>query len=320
MLLERLGVKVPIVQAGMGGGLTSPELAASVSEAGGLGTLALTPPAQLEADLKRARELTAGPLAVNLLLPFARRAHWEAASAADLVVTYWGSPRRRTARPWLHQCGSVEEALAARAAGADGVIVQGVEAGGHVRGTTPALTLLEQARAALPADYPVLLAGGMANRDDVVRGLGAGATAVVLGTRFLMSEESAAHAEYKRRLLEGSDTVLTDLFGLGWPAAHRVLPNGATRHWLERRGSDRVPGWVHAVHSAMAPLSAYVPLGLQARMAGKARPKSPMLGPMSPLTGSPESMLEAAPLYAGESVARIGDIAPAARIMVELTP
>ncbi len=320
MLLERLGLKVPIVQAGMGGGLTSPELAAAVSEAGGLGTLAITPPDQLEADLQRARGLTAGSLAVNLLLPFARRAHWEAASSADLVVTYWGRPARRTALPWLHQCGSVEEARAALGAGADGVIVQGVEAGGHVRGTTPALTLLEHARAALPDNYPVLLAGGMATREDVARGLAAGADAVVLGTRFLMSEESAAHAEYKRRLLEGSDTVLTDLFGLGWPAAHRVLPNEATRHWLERRGSDRVPGWMHAVHSAMAPLSAYVPLGLQARMAGMARPASPMLGPLAPVAGSPESMLEASPLYAGESVARIGEIAPAGRIVADLTP
>ena len=150
--------------------------------------------------------------------------------------------------------------------------------------------------------------------------MGAGADAVVLGTRFLMSEESAAHAEYKHRLLEASQTVLTDLFGLGWPAAHRVLPNAATRHWLERRGSDRVPGWVHAVHSAMSPLSAYIPLGFQARMAARARPKSPLLGPMSPVTGSPESMLEASPLYAGESVARIGEIAPAARIVADLTP
>ena len=60
----------------------------------------------------------------------------------------------------MHQCGSVEEALVGRAAGADAVIVQGVEAGGHVRGTTAAMELLARVRAALPGDYPVLAAGG----------------------------------------------------------------------------------------------------------------------------------------------------------------
>jgi NAD(P)H-dependent flavin oxidoreductase YrpB (nitropropane dioxygenase family) len=102
-----------------------------------------------------------------VLLPFARREWFEAAAAADVLVTFWGRPKRRTAGVWLHQCGSVSEARAAHAAGADAAILQGVEAGGHVRGTTPALKLLEQASAALPAGYPLLLAGGIADRDDV---------------------------------------------------------------------------------------------------------------------------------------------------------
>ena len=123
-LLERLGVELPVVQAGMGGGLAGHELAAAVSAAGGLGTIGILAPGDLRREVVMARQLTDGPLAVNLLLPFARRAHFEAASQADVVVTFWGSPKRRTSKTWIHQCGSVEEALAALAAGADAVIAQ----------------------------------------------------------------------------------------------------------------------------------------------------------------------------------------------------
>src|SRR4051794_21265963 len=209
-LLERLGVELPVVQAGMGGGLSRHELAAAVSEAGGLGTIAVNGAAAIRRELAAARALTGKPLAVNLLLPFARRDWFEAAAEADVVVTFWGRPRRRTSGAWLHQCGSVAEARAAQAAGADAVIIQGVEAGGHVRGTTPALQLLEETRAALPSGYPLLLAGGIAEADDVRTALGAGATAAVAGTRFLLTEESRAHALYKERLLAAGETLLTD--------------------------------------------------------------------------------------------------------------
>src|SRR5437868_4836300 len=104
-LLEQLGVEAPIVQAGMGGGIAGHALAAAVSEAGGLGTIGIVDPPRLREEIARARALTARPIAVNLLLPFTRRAHWEAAGEADAVVTFWGIPRRRTARPWIHQCG-----------------------------------------------------------------------------------------------------------------------------------------------------------------------------------------------------------------------
>ena len=151
-LLERLGISLPVFQAGMGGGLAGPELAAAVSEAGGLGTLGILPPELLKRALGRARTLTPRPIAVNLLLPFARPEHWEVAGEADAVVTFWGAPVRRTPRIWIHQCGSVAEAHAAHVAGADAVIAQGAQAGGHVRGTLPALRLLELPRAESRAD------------------------------------------------------------------------------------------------------------------------------------------------------------------------
>ena len=133
----------------MGGGLAGHELAAAVSMAGGLGTIGILAPDDLRREIAAARRLTDSPLAVNLLLPLARPAHFEAASEADVVVTFWGKPKRRTRKIWIHQCGSVEEVLAAREAGADAVIAQGVEAGGHVRGTVPALELLARVRAAV---------------------------------------------------------------------------------------------------------------------------------------------------------------------------
>ncbi len=201
--LAGLGIETPVVQAGMGGGLSRHELAAAVSEAGGLGTIAVNGAASIRRELSAARALTARPIAVNVLLPFARRDWFEAAAEADVVVTFWGRPRRRTGGLWMHQCGSVAEARAAHAAGADAAIVQGVEAGGHVRGSVPGLELLARARSALPPDFPLLLAGGIAERDDVRRALEAGAVAAVAGTRFLLSEESRAHPGYVERLLGG---------------------------------------------------------------------------------------------------------------------
>src|SRR6476659_8450862 len=223
----------------MGGGLSRHELAAAVSEAGGLGTIAVNGAAAIRRELAAGRALTSRPLAVNLLPPFARRDWFVAASEADVVVTFWGRPRRRVAGAWMHQCGSVAEARAAHAAGADAVIVQGVEAGGQVRGIVPALDLLDRVKDALPVGYPLLLAGGIAERDDVNRALEAGASAALAGTRFLLSAESHAHPGYVQRLLTAKDTILTELFGAGWPAPHRVVANAATARWL--KGDPRGP-------------------------------------------------------------------------------
>src|SRR3954470_6841092 len=173
-LRERLGLEHPIVGAGLGGGLSRARLTVAIADAGGLGQLGLMPPPMLRSELAAHRERSSRPVAVNLLLPFARRAHWEVAREADAVVTFWGRPRRVNSGIWVHQCGSVQEAKAAAEAGADGVIVQGVEAGGHVRGTTPALELLERTRAALGTGFPIWLAGGVAERADVERALAAG--------------------------------------------------------------------------------------------------------------------------------------------------
>jgi nitronate monooxygenase len=316
-LLERLGVELPIVQAGMGGGIARSELAGAVSEAGGLGTLGIMPAPALAAELRKAKEMTKKPIAVNLLLNLARAKHWEVAREADVVVTFWGKPRRRTPNVWLHQCGAVEEAKAARAAGADAVIVQGVEAGGHVRGTTPALELLRATRDALPDGFPLLLAGGIAEAADVHRALAAGAEAAVLGTRFLMSDESRARTAYKQRLMESRETVLTELFGLGWPnATHRVIWNEAAERWLtsDRRG----PGWVRAANRITGPALSRLPDGLQGQALKRQSVGLPFLSPQPATDNAPKKLLDSGPLYAGETVARIHDIRPAEDLVREL--
>jgi NAD(P)H-dependent flavin oxidoreductase YrpB (nitropropane dioxygenase family) len=317
-LLDRLGLETPVVQAGMGGGLSRHELAAAVSEAGGLGTIAVSGATAIERELAAARALTAAPLAVNLLLPFARRGWFEAAAVADVVVTFWGTPRRRVPGIWIHQCGSVAEALAARAAGADAVIVQGVEAGGHVRGTVPALELHERVRAALGPGFPTLLAGGIAERADVATALEVGASGAVAGTRFLLSDESRAHPGYKQRLLSATETTLTELFGAGWPAPHRVVANAATRRWLT--GDPRGPRLNRALNRLSAPGARFTPASMQLRLARAQRPDSRLLTPAGATDDGPESLVDAGPLYAGETVARIEDVRPAAEIVAALTP
>jgi NAD(P)H-dependent flavin oxidoreductase YrpB (nitropropane dioxygenase family) len=300
----------------MGGGLAGHELAGAVSAAGGLGTIGILAPNELRKEISSARRLTDRPLAANLLLPFARTHHFEAASEADVVVTFWGSPKRRTSKLWIHQCGSVAEALAARDAGADAVIAQGVEAGGHVRGTEPALELLARVRGALPDDYPVLSAGGVADRSDVRVRLDAGAEGVVCGTRFLMTAESGAHPAYKARLVEARDTLVTELFGAGWPAPHRVVPNAATARWLAR--DPRAPGWLRLLHRATAPVLSRVPVPMQSRLAATQEPSRPIFGPAAATVHGPPNLIEAGPLYAGECVNRIADIRPAGELVSEL--
>lgn len=305
----------PVVQAGMGS-VARHELAAAVSEAGGLGTIGGAR-APIAAELEAARRLSGKPIAVNLLLPFLQPGDVEAAAEADAIFTFWGQPRRLAATTWVHQCGSVAEARAAAEAGADAVIAQGVEAGGHVRGSTSALELLEQIRAAVT--IPALLAGGIVDADGVSAALAGGAAAAVVGTRFLLSDESRAHPEYKRRCLEASETVVTELFGFGWPdAPHRVIRNAATERWL--RGSDRGPAWIRAGNRLTGRFAARVPSAVQVRAIKSQRDSRPFLGPLPPTDDGPANLVDSGPLYAGARVGQITEAHPAAELVKRLTP
>nr|WP_280362403.1 nitronate monooxygenase [Nocardia wallacei] len=102
----------------------------------------------------------------------------------------------------------------------------------------------------------------VATAADTRTALAAGAAGVVAGTRFLLTEESGAHREYQRRVLAARETVETTLFGLGWPARHRVVPNAATRRWCGSDGTAR--HWVRALNTGSGVFGRLAPEGTEA--------------------------------------------------------
>jgi NAD(P)H-dependent flavin oxidoreductase YrpB (nitropropane dioxygenase family) len=314
-LVERLGIEVPIVQAPLGGGFSSPELAAAVSNAGGLGTIGIRSPAALRRDFAQARSLANGrPVGIGLLVSFTRRAHVDAVLAskpsAVLLMAGFRSALVRSLHEAgifvFHQVGSRSDAERALRDGADALIAQGVEAGGHVLGEERAEVLLPQVLACA-AGRPVLVAGGIATADDVAHALAQGAAGVVVGTRYLLTPEAAAHAAYKQRILGAQRTLLTTLFGVGWSLKHRVVPNAATERFCDANG--RIPGWVSLLQRVIDPLAQ--PFAMMRDGTGSgARSFNllPLFTPDAPRMHQPASAVEHAALYAGESAARIHSI------------
>ncbi|HVB39044.1 MAG TPA: nitronate monooxygenase, partial [Vicinamibacterales bacterium] len=241
-LTRLLGIDWPIVQAPIGSA-TSPALAAAVSNAGALGSLALSwrRPDESVAAIAETRGLTSRPFAVNVVLAWPQDVQVSLALDAGvrIVWTFWGDPAPYVAAVHdagallVHSVGSASEARAAAAAGVDVLVAQGVEAGGHVRGTTPLRTLLAEVRQVAP-HVPVVAAGGLATGEDVAAVLAAGASGACLGTRFICAHEAHVAPIYQQQIVEaGPDaTVLTRLFNKGWPdAPHRVLRNSTVRAW-----------------------------------------------------------------------------------------
>lgn len=325
--LKQIGLELPVVQAGMGGGVSGGDLAGVVSASGALGTVGMAAPAAFARALGVARRRAPGrPVAANLLVPFTRRAHIDACIAADvaLVVLHGGLGRRwlralRTAGiPVFVTVGTPGQADAALAAEADGLVVQGVEAGGHVLGVEPLAVALSRLREVVDVDIPVLAAGGMVDSADVRSVLDGGATAAVAGTRFLLTEESMAHPDYKQRVLDADRTLLTLLFGLGWPLRHRVVPNAATDRWCAR--AELAPRWVREVGRLSAPLGRLLPLGALDAVVSMQHTEVPLFSPGLPLVGMPASSVESSALYAGETSHRINAIVPAADAVAQLAP
>lgn len=324
-LIDRLGLDHPVVQAGMGGGTAGARLAGAVSAAGGLGTVGiLLEPGAMRAELSTAREIADGHgVAANLLVPFAKPTHAQACidAGVNCVVLFCGSApalveRLRTAGILvLQQVGTVAQAKRALHDGVDGLIAQGIEAGGHVLGERPALELLERTLQ-IAGSRPVLLAGGIATGEDARAALDAGAAAAVAGTRFLLTDECAAHPVYKRRVLDATQTLYTLLFSLAWYERHRVVPNAATERWCV---ADRLgPRWVRAVNRATAPALRLLPPSMSANAMRTQRLSVPFYGPASILERMDERLADVTPLYAGETAMRIDSIVPAAQAVREL--
>jgi nitronate monooxygenase len=171
---------------------------------------------------------------------------------------------------------------------------------------------------AVAGDVPVLAAGGVADAEDVQRVLDVGAAAAVAGTRFLLTEESAAHPAYKQRVLDADTTLATRLFSLGWPLRHRVVPNAATDRWCA--SSELGPRLARAAGWLSAPLGRIMPLDALGVVAVRQRSQVPLFTPALPLAGMPADTVESTALYAGETVRRLHDIIPAAHAVAQLSP
>ena len=314
-LCKLLNIEAPVICAPMGPHITSLELAAEVSNAGGLGIISFGayPPPILRQEIRRLRALTKNPFGVNLLLQFPVEEHVNVCveERVPVISFFWGdpSPYVQTAHAAglkvIDQVGSVEAAKRSAGAGVDAIIAQGVEAGGHIAGQVSTMALVPRVVDAV-SPVPVVAAGGIADGRGLVAALALGAEGVVLGTRFLATPEAAAHPIYKQKVLEATeeDTVRTTLFGRGWPnAPHRTLRTAFVDEWLkdEARGSEQ------RVDEPVIGESIFggerVPLQ---RFAG--------LPPTAEATGDIESM----GLLAGQSVGLVSDIKPAAVIVREL--
>ncbi len=285
-------------------GICTPALVAAVADAGGLGMLAapLMSAPVLEGALEQLSGRTKGVFGVNFLIPFLDpECVSVAARRARVVEFFYGEPdaglvERAGAFGALvsWQVGSPAEAAAAERAGCDFVVVQGTEAGGHVRGGTSLLPLLSEVLDA--AKVPVLAAGGIATARSLAAVLACGSGAARIGTRFLASTESGAHPSYVEALLAASaaDTCLTEAFSVMWPnAPHRVLRSAiAAAEALKEDviGEEEYAGQVLPVY------------------------RFSISHPTVATTGHVDAMA----LYAGESVTNVNSVQPAATIVSEL--
>jgi len=298
-----VGASAPIQLAAMPG-ICTPDLVAAVSDAGGLGMLGapMMSASMLEATLEWLSKKTRGVFGVNFLMPFLDPECVPiAARRARVVEFFYGEPdpglveraRAFGARvSW--QVGSLPEALAAERAGCDFVVVQGTEAGGHVRGETSLLPLLSEVLDRVRV--PVVAAGGVATARSLAAVLACGCGAARVGTRFAVAAESGAHPSYVKALLAASaaDTCLTEAFSVLWPnAPHRVLRSAIAA--AEALTDDVIGEELYA--GQVFPVQRFS---------------------VSPPTTGTTGHIDAMALYAGESVSNVSSVQPAAAIVAEL--
>ncbi len=243
-LTQLCGVRYPIFLGGMAA-LSGPQLVAAVANAGGMGVLGglRLPPLALRRWIQETRALTDKPFGVNLVPQFGGPDVFEAQfqvilkEKPRLLSLFYAEdyladmiPRAKAAGlVVMVQVGSVALAKNAIAHGADIIVAQGSESGGHLnRGTIGILSLLP-ALLAVAKGRPVLAAGGITNRDDVRAMLSLGAAGVVVGTAFVACDESNAHELYKQKIVEATtdDTEYRTGYSFGWTygTPHRVIPN-----------------------------------------------------------------------------------------------
>jgi NAD(P)H-dependent flavin oxidoreductase YrpB (nitropropane dioxygenase family) len=312
ILCDRLRIDVPIIQAAMGGA-DGPALAAAVSEAGGLGMLALwhVKLEVLRETVRRTRTLTDRPFGVNLNLqwPQEERLNVCLEEGVPVISFFWGEPGKLVERAHdgnavvLHSSANAAEARRVVDQAVDVVVAQGWEAGGHVRGTVSTMSLVPAVVNAV-APTPVVAAGGIADGRGLAAALALGASGVWVGTRFLASVEANIHPRYQQLLLEATenDTYYSELFDVGWPnAPHRVLRNRTVAEWeaagRPSPGSRPSEGEVIATSPTRGEVVRY-----------------------QSFTPSPdtEGDIDALSLWAGQSVGLLSEVKPAAAIVREI--
>lgn len=238
-ITKLLNIEYPIIQGGMAW-VAEHHLAAAVSEAGGLGIIgaANAPADWVRNEIRKARERTDKPFGVNIMLlsPYAAEVAQVAAEEGVKVITTGAGNPEKYMELWKNAGARVIPVVASVAlakrmerCGADAVIAEGCESGGHI-GESTTMTLLPQVADAV--DIPVIGAGGAADGRGIAAMIMLGAEAVQMGTRFVASTEAQVHDNYKNRILAAKDidSVVTGR-STGHPV--RLLRNQMTREYLE---------------------------------------------------------------------------------------
>ena len=310
-LCQLLRIELPIIQAPIGSA-TSPELAAAVSNSGGLGMLSVTwrEENEIRSMIRQTQALTDKPFGVNLVLEFdiASKLKICLAEGVKIISLFWGKPDQyielihQAGAIVMHSVGDTIEAKQAVKAGVDLIVAQGWESGGHVRGKISTMALVPSVVDAV-SPIPVIAAGGIADGRGIVAALALGASGVWLGTRFLASHEAYIHQIYKNKLLAArvEDTVYSTIFDLGWEnAPHRTIINNTTqKHKITNylKQQDCLEDDIVAYTATGEPVFRY----------------SDTLA-LPGMTGD----LEALPFYAGQSVGAIDKIESSSYIIATL--
>lgn len=243
VITELLNIKYPIIQGGMAW-IADASLAVGVSEAGGLGIISGVGPTEVvRAQIRKAKELTDKPFGVNVMLMQDNAdeiAHLVCDEKVPVVTTGAGSPGKYIEMWKSHGIKvipvvpSVAIAKRMEKFGADAVIAEGMESGGHI-GQTTTMSLVPQVVDAV--NIPVIAAGGIGDGRGIAASFMLGAVGVQMGTRFLVSNECNVHQNYKEKVLKAKD-IETEVTGTSTSHPVRVLRNKLTREYIKLEKSN----------------------------------------------------------------------------------
>lgn len=240
-----LGIEYPIIQGGMAW-VAEHNLAAAVSEAGGLGLIggANAPGEVVREEIRKARELTDKPFGVNVMLmsPFADDVAKVVVEEGIKVVTTGAGNPGKYMEMWKNAgikvipvVASVALAKMMEKGGADAVVAEGTESGGHI-GDQTTMSLVPQVADAV--SIPVIAAGGIADGRGIAAAFMLGAEAVQMGTRFVVAKESIVHQNYKDRIIKAKD-IDSAVTGRSHGHPIRSLRNQMTREYLKMEQEGR---------------------------------------------------------------------------------